>query len=121
MNAIDQFVDDTTMVGQISNNEESKYRSEIEGLVIDVMVKKAQQRLFFLRKFGVSIGTLTNFYRCSILSGCMMAWYGNCSAQDCTKLQIVVYTAQNIMEAKLPSVGSIYTAHCRGKAANFKE
>eukprot|EP00061_Rhincodon_typus_P008287 g30766.t1 len=50
-------------------------------------VKKAQQRLFFLRqlrKFSLSIRSLTNFYSCtteSILSGCITAWYGNCSAQ----------------------------------------
>eukprot|EP00061_Rhincodon_typus_P010757 g35287.t1 len=34
---------------------------------VDVMVKKAQQCLFFLRqlrKFGKSIRPLTNFYRC---------------------------------------------------------
>eukprot|EP00061_Rhincodon_typus_P016204 g44293.t1 len=60
---------------------------------VDVMVKKIQQRLFFLRllrKFSMSIRTLTNFYRCtreSILSGCIVAWYGNCSVQDCKKLQ----------------------------------
>eukprot|EP00061_Rhincodon_typus_P012258 g37882.t1 len=91
---------------------------------VDTMVKKAQQCLFFLRKFGVSIRTLTNFYRCTsenILSGCITAWYGNCSAQDYKKLQKVVFTAQTIMEANLPSVDSIYTALYRGKAANIKD
>eukprot|EP00061_Rhincodon_typus_P013197 g39417.t1 len=54
---------------------------------VDAMVNKAQQRLFFLRrlrKFGMSMKFLTNFYRCtieSILSGCITALYGNCSAQ----------------------------------------
>ena len=41
------------------------------------MVKKAQQRLFNLRrlkKFGLAPKTLTNFYRCTIT-----AWYGNCT------------------------------------------
>eukprot|EP00061_Rhincodon_typus_P007493 g29244.t1 len=43
---------------------------------VNATVKKAQQHLFFLRwlmKFGMSIRSLTNFYRCtieSILSGC---------------------------------------------------
>eukprot|EP00061_Rhincodon_typus_P011677 g36882.t1 len=52
----------------------------------DATVKAAQQRLFFLkqlRKFVISIRSLTNFYRCtieSVLSGCITAWYGNCSA-----------------------------------------
>ena len=47
----------------------------------DSVVKKAQQQLFNLRrlkKFGLSLKTLTNFYRCtieSILSGCITAWY----------------------------------------------
>eukprot|EP00061_Rhincodon_typus_P005153 g24339.t1 len=73
-------------------------------------VKKAQQRLFFLwrlRKFAMSIRSLTNFYRCTtenILSGCITAWYGNCFAQDCEKLQKVVCTAQTITEANLPSM-----------------
>eukprot|EP00061_Rhincodon_typus_P002850 g18658.t1 len=51
-------------------------------------VKKAQQCLFFLRwlrKFGMPIRFLTNFYRCtieSILSRSITAWYGNCSSQN---------------------------------------
>eukprot|EP00061_Rhincodon_typus_P004334 g22326.t1 len=74
---------------------------------IDASVKAAQQRLFFLRwirKFGMSIRSLTKFYRCtteSILSGCIMAWYGNCFGQDRKKLQKVVCTAQTITEANL--------------------
>ena len=51
----------------------------------DSGVKKAQQRLFNLRrlkKFGLLPKTLTNIYRCtieSILSGCITAWCGNCT------------------------------------------
>ena len=51
----------------------------------DHLVKKAQQRLFNLRrlkKFGLSPKTLTNFYRCiieSILSRCTTACYCNCT------------------------------------------
>eukprot|EP00061_Rhincodon_typus_P007360 g28978.t1 len=92
---------------------------------VNVTVKKAQQRLFFLRwfrKFGMSIRSLTNFSRCTIestLSGCIMAWDGNCSAQDRTKLQMVVCTVQTITEANLPSMVSIYTACCYGSAANI--
>eukprot|EP00061_Rhincodon_typus_P013984 g40716.t1 len=46
-------------------------------------------------------------------------WYGNCSAQHCKKLQKVVCTAQTITEANLPSMDSIYTSHCCGRAANI--
>ena len=40
--------------------------------------------------FGLSPKTLTNFYRCtieSILSGCITAWYGNCTALNRKALQ----------------------------------
>eukprot|EP00061_Rhincodon_typus_P012800 g38757.t1 len=92
---------------------------------VDVMIKKAQQCLFFLRrlrKFGICIRTLTNFYRCtieSILSEFIMAWYDNCSAQDHKKLQKVVNTAQTMAQANLLSIDSICTSHCLRKAANF--
>eukprot|EP00061_Rhincodon_typus_P008055 g30323.t1 len=92
---------------------------------IDAMVKKAQQCLVFLRqlrKLGMSIRSLTNIYRCtikSILSRCITAWCGNCSAQDGKKPQKVVCTPQTIMEANLPSMGSIYMVRCHGKAANI--
>eukprot|EP00061_Rhincodon_typus_P018075 g47094.t1 len=91
---------------------------------IDATGKKAQCFFFLrrLRKFGMSIRSLTNFYRCaieSVLFGCIKAWYGNCSAQDQKKLQKVVRTAQTIMEANLLSTDSIYMAHSCRKAANF--
>eukprot|EP00061_Rhincodon_typus_P013952 g40658.t1 len=185
MNAIYKFADDSTVVGRISNNDESECRMEKEDLVswindsklspnvskmkepiidfrkkggehspiyikgaevegvdrvkflrvtitnnlsltslVDGMVKKVQQCLFFLRRFrklGMSIRFLTNFYRYtteSILSGCITAWCSNCSTQDRKKLQKVMCTAQIVTEANLPSMDSIYTARCHGKAAN---
>eukprot|EP00061_Rhincodon_typus_P016108 g44148.t1 len=98
-----KFADNATVVGQISNNDESEYRKEIEGLVmwcsdnnlslnaskieeliiefrilswnshIDATVKEAQ-RLFFLgqlRKFCMSIRTLTNFYNAPQKASCL--------------------------------------------------
>eukprot|EP00061_Rhincodon_typus_P016793 g45188.t1 len=91
----------------------------------DATVKKTQQYLFFLRwlrKFGMSIRTLTNSYRCtieSILSGCVKAWYSKCSALDWKKLQKVVCTAQTSTEANIPSMDSIYTSRCHRKVANI--
>ena len=74
----------------------------------DSAVKTAQMRLYFLRrlkKFGISAQTLTN--RCtieSILSGCITAWFGSCSAADCIALQRVV---KHIIGCQLPSVKGI--------------
>ena len=74
------------------------------------MVKKAQQHLFNLRRlktFDITPKTLTNFYRCtieSILSGCITAWYGNCTAHNRKALQRVVRSAQRITGGKLPAL-----------------
>ncbi|TWW56974.1 RNA-directed DNA polymerase from mobile element jockey [Takifugu flavidus] len=86
------------------------------------LVKKAHQRLFFLRtlkKHHLSSGVLVNFYRCtieSILTSCVMVWYGNCSASDRKALQKVVKTAQRIAGASLPSVEDIYRRRCHRRA-----
>eukprot|EP00061_Rhincodon_typus_P004019 g21568.t1 len=77
---------------------------------INATIKMAQLWLFFLRwlwKFGMSITSNINFYRYtieSILSGYIMSWYDNCSAQDHKKLQKVKCTAQTITEANLLSM-----------------
>ena len=79
------------------------------------VVKKAQQRLFNLRrlrKFGLSLKTLTNFYRCaieSILSGCITAFYGNCTPLNSRALQRVVRSAQRITGNKLPALQDTYS------------
>ncbi|KAI4883522.1 hypothetical protein NFI96_005237, partial [Prochilodus magdalenae] len=52
------------------------------------MVKKVQQRLYFLRslkKAHLCPRILVDFYRCtieSILTNCISVWYGSCSASD---------------------------------------
>ncbi len=62
----------------------------------DAVLKKAHQRLFFLRrlrKFGKSPSVLRSFYSCtveSILTGCITAWFGNSTAGNRKALQRVV-------------------------------
>ena len=49
---------------------------------------------------------LKRFYSCTIeiiLTGCITAWYGSCSASDRKALQWIVRTAQYITGAKLPA------------------
>uniref|UniRef100_A0A8K9XYH3 Reverse transcriptase domain-containing protein n=1 Tax=Oncorhynchus mykiss TaxID=8022 RepID=A0A8K9XYH3_ONCMY len=70
-------------------------------------------------EFGLSPKALTNFYRCtieSILSGCITAWYGNCSAHNRKALQRVVRSAQRITGGKLPALQDTYTTRCHRKA-----
>ena len=51
----------------------------------------------------------------SILTGCITAWYSNCSASDHKALQRVVHTAQYITGAKLPAIQDFYTRRCQRK------
>ena len=52
----------------------------------NTVVKRARQRLFpprRMKRFGMGPQILTKFYSCtieSILTGCITAWYGTCSA-----------------------------------------
>ena len=86
------------------------------------VVKRAQQNLFPLRRlkrFGMGPQILKKFYSCtieSILTGCITAWYGNCSASDRKALQRVVCTAQYITGVKLPDIQDLYTRRCQRKA-----
>ncbi len=89
----------------------------------DAVLKKAHQRLFFLRllrKFGMSPSILRSFYTCtveSILTGCCItAWFGNSTAGNCKALQRVVRTACHIVGGELPSLQDIYTRRCIRKA-----
>ena len=52
----------------------------------------------------------------SILTGCITAWYGNCSASERKALQRAVRMAQYITGAKLPVIQNVYTRRCQRKA-----
>ena len=58
-------------------------------------------------------GTVTNFYRCtieSILSGCITAWYGNCTALNRKALQTVVRSAllgANYLPSRTPTAPDV--------------
>jgi predicted O-linked N-acetylglucosamine transferase (SPINDLY family) len=62
---------------------------------------------------------LVILYRCtieSILSGCITAWYGNCSAHNRKALQMVVRSAQRITGSNLSALQDTYTTRCLRKA-----
>ena len=88
----------------------------------DSAVNNSQQRLFNLRrlkKFDMSPKTLTNFYRCtieSILSGCITAWYSNCTAYNHRALQRVVRSAQRITGGKVPALQDTDSTRSHRKA-----
>ena len=72
-----------------------------------------------LKRFGMGPQILKRFYSCtieSILTCCISAWYGNCSASDHKALQRVVRTAQHITGAKLPAIQDLYNRRGQRKA-----
>ena len=83
------------------------------------VVKRARQNLFPLRRrkrFSMGPQILKRFYSCtieSILTGCITAWYGNCSASDLKALQRVVRTAQYFTRAKLPAIQEEGPENCQ--------
>ena len=186
-NVIFKFADDTTILGLITDNDESAYRDEVKLLTswcqennltlnvsktkemivdfrrqrrvqhspiyindaevervssfkflgvhitedlswtlhADTVVKKARQRLYFLRKlkkFGSNTKILTNFYRCiieSVLTGCITVWYGTCTSQSRKALQRVVRTAEDLTGSSLPTIQDIYDIRCQRKARSI--
>lgn len=89
------------------------------------LVKKAQQRMYFLRllkKNHLCEKLLVSFYRCSIksiLTYCVCAWFSSCTAADRKALQRVTTTAQKIIGRPLPSLEEIYSSRCLKKAKNL--
>ena len=186
--SIIKYADDTTIVGPISEGDESEYRHEVERLetwcrennlalnisktkelIIDfrrkqtdiqplvingdeverasnfrflgvhldddltwntntsATVKKAHQRLYFLRvlrKNRLSQHLLVSFYRCSIesiLTYCAGVWFQSCTAAERKALQRVVNSAQKIIGCPLPSLTELYNSRCLKKANNILE
>uniref|UniRef100_A0A669EVJ8 Reverse transcriptase domain-containing protein n=1 Tax=Oreochromis niloticus TaxID=8128 RepID=A0A669EVJ8_ORENI len=92
---------------------------------ISAVIKKAQQRLHFLRvlrKYKLNSNLLLTFYRSSIeslLTYCITVWCGSCTKADRVRLQSVVKTAQKIIGCPLPSLMDIYSSRCLSRAANI--
>ena len=76
-------------------------------------VKRARQRLHFLRGNNMEKKLLVAFYRATIksfLPYCISVWYAGCSAADKKALQRVVRTAERITDFPLPSLEDIATS-----------
>ncbi len=181
-----KFADDTTVVGLISNQDETNYRSEVSHLagwcrvnnlslnvektkeiVVDfrkvhtqhapltingatverasstkflgvhitedlswtnntaALAKKAQQRLYFLRKLRrarAPAPIMCTFYRGtieSILTSCITVWYGACNASCRKSLQRIVRAAEKIVGVSLPSLQDIYSTRLTRKALSI--
>ncbi|KAK3515242.1 hypothetical protein QTP70_012464 [Hemibagrus guttatus] len=90
---------------------------------IDSIIKKAQQRLYFLRqlrKFNMPQELLTQFYSAvieSVLCTSITVWFGSATKSDIRRLQRTVRTAERIIGAPLPTLQELYTS--RNLFANY--
>ncbi|TWW53951.1 putative RNA-directed DNA polymerase from transposon BS [Takifugu flavidus] len=180
-----KFADDTTLIGLISNGDETAYRREVARLVswcghnnlqlnaqktvemivdfrkvtaplpplalmdspitsvdsfrflgttitrdlkweptISSLIKKAQQRMFFLRqlrKLKLPPRMLAQFYTAnieSILTSSITVWYAGATVRDRLRLQRVVHAAEKVIGCRLPSIQDLYisrTRRCAGR------
>ncbi|KAK3543794.1 hypothetical protein QTP70_027263 [Hemibagrus guttatus] len=89
---------------------------------IDATIKKAQQRLSFLRqlrKFNLPQELLTQFYSAvieSVLCTSITVWFGSATKSDIGRLQRTVRTAERIIGAPLPTLQELYTSRVRKRA-----
>ncbi len=81
---------------------------------IDSIVKKAQQRLYFLRqqrKFNLPQELLKQFYSAiieSVLYTLITVWFSSTTKSDLRRLQRVVRTAERIIGTNLPTLQKLY-------------
>ncbi|KAK3515240.1 hypothetical protein QTP70_012409 [Hemibagrus guttatus] len=89
---------------------------------IDSIVKKAEQRLYFLRqlrKFNLPQELLTQFYSAvieSVLCTSITVCCGSATKSDIRRLHRTVRTAERIIGAPLPTLLELYTSRVRKRA-----
>lgn len=89
------------------------------------LVKKAQQRLHFLRvlkKEQLDSSLLVTFYRStieSLLTYAVSVWHSSCTEADRKRLQRVTKTAQKIIGCPLPPIPTIYNSRCVSRARSI--
>lgn len=88
------------------------------------VVKKAQERLYFLRalrKNNILQKLLLSFYHYSIesvLTYCMCVWFASCTAAQRKAFQRVINT-QEIIGCPLPSLEELHSSRCLRKVENI--
>ncbi len=89
------------------------------------IVKKAQQRLYFLRqlrKFNLPQELLKQFYSAiieSVLCTSITVWFSSATKSDLRRLQRVVRTAERIIGTTLPTLQELYSSRVRKRAGKI--
>ncbi len=92
---------------------------------IDSIVKKAQQRLYFLRqqrKFNLPQELLKQFYSTiidSVLCNSIAIWFSSATKSDLSRLHGVVLTAERIIVTTLPTLQELYLSRVSKRAGKI--
>ncbi len=92
---------------------------------INSIVKKAQQRLYFLRqlrKFNLPQELLKHFYSAiieSVLCTSITVWFSSATKSDLRRLQRVVRTAERIIGTTLPTLQELYSSRMSKRAGKI--
>ncbi|KAK0144339.1 Serine/threonine-protein kinase SMG1 [Merluccius polli] len=83
-------------------------------LNISSLIKKAQQRMYFLRQLkNLPRAMMVQFYSSiieSILNSSITIWYAAATAKDKGRLQRVIRSAEKVIGCNLPSLQDLYTS-----------
>ena len=114
-NPMCQLLIDNTVVNQVESFKflGSTISSDLSwGNNTASMVKKGQQRMYFLRqlkKFGISPIILKRFYHAiieSVLTFSITVWFGRASSEEKAQLETLVRCASKIIGLTLPTIES---------------
>ncbi|KAL0201439.1 hypothetical protein M9458_004626, partial [Cirrhinus mrigala] len=89
---------------------------------IDSIVKKAQQRLYFLcqlKKFNLPQIQFYSTVTESVLCSSITVWFGAGSKSDTRRLQRTVRTAERITGVHLPNLQDLYISRVKKQAGNM--
>ena len=93
----------------------------------DMLCKKGQQRLFCLRKlakFQVDRSLMKMFYCAfieSVISFCIICWYGNLSVKDKNSLGRIVCVSSKVAGVKLSSLDDIFNTQVLRSAKSIRK
>ncbi|KAK0133548.1 hypothetical protein N1851_030920 [Merluccius polli] len=94
-------------------------------LNISSLIKKAQQRMYFLRqlkKFNLPRTLMVHFYSSiieSILTSSVTIWYAAATAKDKGRLQRVIRSAEKVIGCNLLSLQDLYTSRTLRRAGKI--
>ena len=87
------------------------------------MVKKEQQRMYFLRQLNKFSPTIVKrFHRAvigNVLTFSIIVWFGRTSYEEKAQLETLVRCASKIIGLTVPTIESVYHTRCVRKSKNI--